>query len=91
MANSKKSLCNSVCDIFSMLQSTKDIDQAKKDLKHPKKASLSHCDVDKITQTSHTKNGICTLKNQYFSTQNIFMRLILSVPELPAYIWGDVL
>ncbi len=48
MANSKKSLCNSVCDIFSMLQSTKDIDQAKKDLKHPKKASLSHCDVDKI-------------------------------------------
>jgi hypothetical protein len=23
-----------------------------------------------ITQTSHIKNGICSLKNQYFSSQN---------------------
>ena len=23
-----------------------------------------------ITQTSHIKNGVCTLKNQYFSAQN---------------------
>ena len=23
-----------------------------------------------LTQTSHIKNGICTLKNQYFNSQN---------------------
>lgn len=41
------------------------------------------------TQTSHVKNGIRTLKNQYFSPQNILMRLFLSVPMRPACILGD--
>ena len=41
------------------------------------------------TQTSHIKNGICTLKNQYFSPQNTLMRLSLSVPMHPAYTGGD--
>ena len=27
-------------------------------------------DINYITQTSHIKNGICSLKNQYFSSQN---------------------
>ncbi len=42
-----------------------------------------------ITQTSHVKNGIRTLKNQYFSPQNTLMRLFLSVPMRPACILGD--
>ena len=41
------------------------------------------------TQTSHIKNGIRTLKNQYFSPQNTLMRLFLSVPMHPACILGD--
>ena len=41
------------------------------------------------TQTSLIKNGICTLKNQYFSPQNILMRLPLSVPMHPAYTGED--
>ena len=46
-------------------------------------------DYNKITQTSHIKNGIRTLKNQYFSPQNTLMRLFLSVPMRPACILGD--
>lgn len=42
-----------------------------------------------LTQTSHVKNGIRTLKNQYFSPQNTLMRLFLSVPMRPACILGD--
>ena len=26
--------------------------------------------INVLTQTSHIKNGVCTLKNQYFSAQN---------------------
>ena len=42
-----------------------------------------------LTQTSHIKNGIRTLKNQYFSPQNTLMRLFLSVLMHPACILGD--
>ncbi len=42
-----------------------------------------------VTQTSHIKNGIRTLKNQYFSPQNTLMRLFFSVPMHPACILGD--
>ena len=42
-----------------------------------------------FTQTSHIKNGIRTLKNQYFSPQNTLMRLFFSVPMHPACILGD--
>lgn len=42
-----------------------------------------------ITQTSHIKNGIHTLKNQYFWPLNTLMQLSSSVPVHPAYIWGD--
>ena len=40
-----------------------------------------------VTQTSHIKNGIRTLKNQYFSPQNILMLLLLSALKPPAYTW----
>lgn len=43
------------------------------------------------TQTSYITNGIPTLKNQYFSQQNIFTSLILSVLEPPACIGGNIL
>ena len=43
-----------------------------------------------ITQTSHTSNGISTLKNQYFSPQNTLIRLYLPDSLHLAYISGDV-
>ena len=39
---------------------------------------LQLLDKGQTSQTSHIKNGIRTLKNQYFSPQNILMLLLLS-------------
>lgn len=49
----------------------------------------THKPKKSYTQTSLIKNGICTLKNQYFSPQNILMRLPLSAPMHPAYTGED--
>ena len=39
------------------------VDKNEKLFKHD-----SICPFCKVTQTSHIKNGICSLKNQYFSS-----------------------
>ena len=43
----------------------------------------------KYTQTSHTQNGIRTLKNQYFSPQNILKQPLSPVLRHLACISGD--